>query len=260
MKDKFTYCPVCKEPEQMELKSQVHGGRIIVPRQCACVRAMHEAEEKRVKIREHENTVSRNRGICFKQRLLEKCTFENDNGKTPTMTFAKKYVDGWNEVKEKNAGLLLWGGIGSGKTYMAACIANALLEQEKRVLMTDFTTIFNISLYDISEFIRSLEMYALLIIDDLGAERNSEFALQNVYDVINNRNNSGKPLLITTNLKLEEIQREESLTKKRIYDRILGMCVPVHVEGNSKRKAVAGKKEAFLMQLFEVNSGGEIHE
>lgn len=227
MEDKFTHCPVCKEPEQMELKSRVHGGRIIVPRQCACVRAMYEAEDTRIKIQEHENTVSRNKGICFKQKQLEKCTFENDNGKTPTMSFAKKYVDGWNEVQEKNAGLLFWGGIGSGKTYMAACIANTLLEQEKRVLMTDFTTISNISIYDISEYIRSLETYALLI---------------------------------TTNLKLEEIQREDSLAKKRIYDRILGMCVPIHVEGDSKRKAVAGKKEAFLTQLFEVNAGGEMHE
>lgn len=37
-----------------------------------------------------------------------------------------------------------WGGVGVGNTYMAACIANALIDQEKRVLMTDFVSISNI--------------------------------------------------------------------------------------------------------------------
>ena len=59
------------------------------------------------------------------------------------MEYAKCYVENWQEMKKNGHGLLLWGGVGSGKSYMAACIANALLEQEVRVLMTNFATIIN---------------------------------------------------------------------------------------------------------------------
>mgnify|MGYP002601031212 FL=1 len=98
--------------------------------------------------------------------------------------------------------MLLWGNLGSEKTYMAASIANALLEQEKKVLMTDFTRICNISKFDAEEYVKSLDSYALLIIDDLGAEQDSKFALQNIGNVINRRLTSGKPFIVTTNLDL----------------------------------------------------------
>jgi DNA replication protein DnaC len=71
-------------------------------------------------------------------------TFENDNRKTQAMQKARIYANHWQEAKEKGAGLLLWGGVGSGKTYMAACIANKLLNQGKKVLITDLVSITNI--------------------------------------------------------------------------------------------------------------------
>ena len=57
--------------------------------------------------------------------------FTNDDGSNPYMKYAKQYVEHWDEVKKKGMGMLLWGDVGTGKSYMAACIANALLEQEK---------------------------------------------------------------------------------------------------------------------------------
>ena len=94
-------------------------------------------------------------------------TFENDDGTVPQMEMAKRYVENWEKVRQEHIGLLLWGNLGSGKTYMAAAIANALLEQEKKVLMTDFARISNISKFDADEYVKSLDSYALLIIDDL---------------------------------------------------------------------------------------------
>ena len=66
----------------------------------------------------------------------------------------------------------------------------------------DFARISNISKFDADEYVKSLDSYALLIIDDLGAEQDSEFALQNIGNVINRRWTSGKPLIVTTNLDL----------------------------------------------------------
>ena len=56
---------------------------------------------------------------------------------------AKRYVEQWKKVKAENLGLLLWGDVGTGKSFVAACIANALLDQGIPVLMTNFSKILN---------------------------------------------------------------------------------------------------------------------
>ena len=169
------------------------------------------------------------------------------------MGMAKRYVENWEKVRQEHIGLLLWGNLGAGKTYMAAAIANALLEQEKKVLMTDFARISNISKFDADEYVKSLDSYALLIIDDLGAEQDSEFALQNIGNVINRRWTSGKPLIVTTNLDLASIKnvKEQELMFARISDRILDMCRPIHMETvESKRVASGRHKNDILKEIF----------
>ena len=82
------------------------------------------------------------------------------------------------------------GPVGTGKSFFAGCIANALLEQGERVMMTNFSRILNeMTSYqaDKNQIIQNLVDYPLLIIDDLGIERNSEFALEQVYNVIDSR-------------------------------------------------------------------------
>ena len=46
-------------------------------------------------------------------------------------------------MQAENIGYLFWGGVGTGKSYLAACIANALMEKEVAVRMTNFATILN---------------------------------------------------------------------------------------------------------------------
>ena len=197
--------------------------------------------------------VERNIGVCFTERRMWDWTFENDDGTVPQMAMAKRYVENWDKVRQEHIGLLLWGNLGSGKTYMAAAIANALLEQEKKVLMTDFARISNISKFDADEYVKSLDSYALLIIDDLGAEQDSEFALQNIGNVINRRWTSGKPLIVTTNLDLASIKnvKEQELMFARISDRILDMCRPIHMETVESKRVASGKhKHEILKEIF----------
>ena len=110
-------------------------------------------------------------------------------------------------MKKSCIGLLLWGDVGTGKTFIAACIANALIEQGVAVLMTNFSKILNqLSATfneDRNKYIENMNGYSLLIIDDLGIERNSEFALEQVFNVIDSRYRSKKPLIVTTNLLID---------------------------------------------------------
>ena len=112
---------------------------------------------------------------------------------------------------------------GTGKTFFAGCIANALLEQGVPVLMTNLDRVLNaMGGYHSEEhnhFVNSLRHYDLLIIDDLGIERNTDFALEQIFHVIDSRCRSGLPVIVTTNLTLQEMRDSEDTVHQRIYQR-----------------------------------------
>lgn len=116
--------------------------------------------------------------------------------------------------------------------------------------MTNFSRILNtltgIYADDRNRFIESFNQYSLLIIDDLGIERNSEFALEQVFNIIDSRYRSRKPLIVTTNLTLDELKNPKDLAHARIYDRVLERCIPLKVNCRNIRKinAASNLKEA----------------
>ena len=153
-------------------------------------------------------------------------------------------------MSAQNTGLLLWGNTGNGKTYAAACIANSLIDLGIPTMITSFPRILN-AWYDKQEIIAQVRYYPLLIIDDLGAERNSDYALETVYAVIDERYKAKKPLIVTTNLTLEEICKPKNMDYQRIYDRVLEMCVPVVFQGQSIRRQTANEKLKKAKEILD---------
>lgn len=192
------------------------------------------------------------KSMCFQDSALYCWTFENDNGNNPLIGKAKTYADKWSDMLSKNIGLLLWGEVGTGKTYFAACIANALVENCVSVKMTNFSTILNDFFYENNknQYINRLNNHNLLIIDDLGIERDTEYALEQVYNIIDARYKSNKPLIITTNLSITEIKNPVDTAHKRIYDRVLEMCVPIKFDGENFRQQKATEKMEAIKTIF----------
>ena len=201
------------------------------------------------------------KSLCFEDHALYSWTFDKDNGKNPVMKVARDYVDKWSDALSGNTGLVLWGDVGTGKTFFAACIANALVEQNVSVKMTNFSTILNdlFTESDKNKYLNRLNDHSLLIIDDLGIERGTEYALEQVYNVIDTRYKSGKPLIITTNLTLDELKYPTDIPHKRIYDRVLGMCVPVMFNGMNFRKEEAAAKMEAAKKLFGMEDRKQWH-
>ena len=101
------------------------------------------------------------------------------------------------------------------------------------------------------EIIDGLDRYRLLVIDDLGVERDSSYAAEQIYGVIDARARSGKPLIITTNLPYSELETPVSMQYKRIYDRILELCpVALKMTGDSRRVKNAAAKKAIAKELL----------
>ena len=88
--------------------------------------------------------------------------------------------------------------------------------------------------------------------DDLGIERSTEYALEQVYAVIDERYKSGLPVIITTNLKIAEIRNPQDVAYARIYSRILEMCTPVRISGEDRRKSIGKEKQQVVKEVLDL--------
>lgn len=238
---------LAREDEQM-------GFEHVVSCLCECeVKARQELDEK-MQREEAQRQLYQRKSVGLRERRFWEWKFENDNGSNQKILIARQYVENWTDMKRKNVGLLLMGPVGTGKSFFAGCIANALLEQGERVMMTNFSRILNeMTSYQANknQIIQNLVDYPLLIIDDLGIERNSEFALEQVYNVIDSRYCKMLPLIVTTNLGLNEMKSADLDTAhQRIYSRILELCVPIYCGGEDKRKEEGTEKLVQVQNLI----------
>ena len=208
---------------------------------CLCRCAAEEMEREREKHREKEELlhIRQMKSAGLQDSTFFDYTFANCDETHPCAQYARRYVGNFAEFQKNGQGLLLWGNVGTGKTFLAGCIANALMEKNIPVLMTSFPKLLNAlgGLYsgEKNEYLKSLNQYRLLIIDDLGVERDTSYVLETVYLVIDERYKSGKSFIITTNLSLEELRNPADLEHERIYDRIMERCVPVAFSGKNYR-------------------------
>lgn len=89
----------------------------------------------------------------------------------------------------------------------------------------------------------------LLIRDDFGMERQTDYAREQVFNIIDGRYLSRKPLIVTTNLSLSELKHPKDMVEQRIFDRVLELCVPVCFDGESLRQEKAKQNMHLYRQL-----------
>lgn len=185
-------------------------------------------------------------------------SFRKTNDNAYNLKLCLRYANHFDEMLAKNQGLLFYGGVGTGKTFAAACIANHLLNQRIPVIMTSFVKLLE-SMQGFSEddsaLIARLNRAKLLIIDDLGAERSTGYALEKVYDIVDSRYRAKLPIILTTNLSMTELKESTDIRYTRIYDRIFEMCYPMQFKGQSWRKVEAARRFDAMKNFLEGNDG-----
>ncbi len=240
--DGLLWCGKCRTPKQTRVTML---GKEYTPYcTCECERKRFEVEREEFRRNQEAAEMQRFRTVSGITGSLGESRFEKyavtaENQKP--YAICRRYAERFEELPRKNQGLLLWGGVGTGKTFTAACIANTLLDKGVPVVITSLARLlgtgkgFGID----EEYIGELNRAKLLIIDDLGAERSTDFALEKVYSIIDSRYSAGLPMILTTNLDLREMQNCVDIRYKRVYERILEVCYPVRFEGKSLRESEA---------------------
>lgn len=252
--DGLVYCGKCGSRKQLRVKfgDKTHVVRCV----CKCESKELEEKKKQEEYEEQMRRINRLKEASMMDKKYREVTFDKyevreENKKVFEM--AKKYVDRFQDMYKKSQGLLLYGPVGTGKSFTAACIGNYLLDNAKPVIMTSFVKI----LQDIwendreAEYITILNSASLLIVDDLGTERETDYALEKVYNIIDSRVRANKPMIITSNLELNDMMECEDIRKKRIYDRILECCYPMYVGGKSFRMMKAAQRFDEMKDFLE---------
>ncbi|TRW23153.1 nucleoside triphosphate hydrolase [Criibacterium bergeronii] len=255
-KDGHIYCKTCNERIDGRSIPMLDKKLMIIRNACKCDRERKEQEE----LREKQIEQNRLRQNCFISKNQIAYTFDNidENTDKDIIKKVKNYVKYFEEMRKDNVGLLLYGNVGSGKTYIACSIANAIItEYSYKVKMRNFAQILNdlqkggFNL-DRNEYIEQITSPTLLILDDFGIERNTEYALEQIYNVINARYLKARPTIITTNINFKDIEKEqEDIMLGRIYSRIIEMCLPLRVTGLDRRKIQSKEKLKKAQNLID---------
>ena len=165
--DGLIYCDICKTPRQVSL--YLFGELRTFRCQCLCQQARMQEERDRLQRQEAYDRFARLQSVGMRDPSLRECTFAASRYNGPVMRYAKNYVD---HFQSNSMGLLLWGPVGTGKTYFAACIANALMARGISVLMTNFGRILGAlpgpASGERTAFLDDLVRFPLLILDDFG--------------------------------------------------------------------------------------------
>ena len=242
-KDGFLICGNCHTRKETEIN--VLGEIRRVNCLCKCRAEERDRQYAEDKKRKWLDAAIRE-GIADREYL--KWTMDMDDGKNPEISKAvRNYVENWQEMKAENIGLLFYGNVGTGKTFYAANIANGLLDRGVGVIMTNIPSLMTRMSKgfeeDKAKILHKVSAASMLIIDDIGIERDTPYAFEKIQEIIDTRYRSGKPLIVTTNLSLDEMMSTEDVRYQRIFNRIVEMCcMPIKVVGRSRRVSKAMQK------------------
>lgn len=230
-------CGVCGEKKQRVI--EIMGMKQIVPCACRCTREQDAARQKEMERQRAAYDAARRRAECFGGDAKKAAfTFDVDDQRDARLSrrvhgYAKEFAS----YRETGKGLLLLGPVGTGKTFYACCIANAVIDAGYSAIVTNFAEIANElqGTFDKDQVHSRLRRADLLVLDDLAAERDTPFMQETVFQVIEERSAVQKPLIVTSNVSAQEFLNPGDLARRRVFSRLAEVCIPLSVSGSDRR-------------------------
>ena len=240
--DGILTCPRCGTPRQTVIVNPFTGLPEVVGCMCKC-----QAEElARLKDRDEARARSRRAasmgGAGFSAEEMGACTFARAR-MTAELEKCQRYADGFEDFAKDGLGLLLYGNRGTGKTFAALCIANKVRADGHGVRVVSMAALANLPFDEARDEAAQAQRCELLVLDDLGAERRTEWTGGMAFDVIDYRYRKGLPTVVTTNG-----DGIEARTSSRLMETCAKVKFDTQQRGTASR-ARAGKLQKILDNL-----------
>lgn len=238
--DGLLCCGRCGEPREVRVPIPGTENVGIFGGMCRCEREKDDERRRRDEAARLEREKRANRARCFDIGDMAGCTFASDDSRDREASeTCRAYVDTFEASRAKGHGILMTGEFGCGKTFLAGCVANALLDRGYRVKFTSLSFLngrITRNYGNAGPIIDMLRECDLVIFDDLGTERRTSTANENAYQIVNALYEDRVPMVFTTNIPAKEISTDANPDNARIYSRIIGRCKPLKVRGEDRRK------------------------
>lgn len=210
----------------------------------SCAAIVAEEQKRKEAIRERQARIAKLTDASGIIGIMRKMTFNSFSSERRGKIYevAKQYADDF--TPQTDIGLIFFGKVGTGKTHLAVAIARHVIEQKQigaRVartieLLADIRRTFSehdgYRAENESDLIHKLAYVPLLVLDDLGAEKISDWVKEVFYRIIDQRWLEQKPIIVTTNLDLKELEEKIG---ERVVSRLAGMCVPIAIQNHDYR-------------------------
>ncbi len=246
-------CAVCGKPRRVI--ANFLGNEREFKVLCDCEEKEKAEQERTEELIQRRHQAQYNRSVAFSDSRFKDYTFLHDDGLQPRLSQAlRRFCDNFERYKNRGKGLFLWGSPASGKTFLAGCVLNELIDRGYKCLATSLPTILAQS-FDTKEkenFLRRFVDYDLILIDDFGTERTTESALETIFAFFDMLNMHKKTLIVTSNLSVSTVFTEQykDVRLGRIYSRLSECLFPIEVNGVSHRYKEA--KDTYLSMKEEL--------
>lgn len=253
IKDGLIHCNNCNTPKQTVIKLMGQDKKVF----CLCMCQSLKVEEEENKHRQIQQEYINKQKIynCFEDKSLKSKVFETTEKGTIIYKIAYNYSKKFEDMLKNNMGLILHGERGTGKTHISACIANSVLNQSYSVYMTKLSVLISKMQENYNEnklhLLNKIGDVDLFILDDMGTERHTETAMELIFDIIDKRYLSKKPIIISTNLTQDEFTNNENMQYRRIFDRIIENCTFVKSDIKNQRADKATVNKQDLLKILK---------
>lgn len=257
IRDGIRICGTCGEPKQKRLVFETDGNKKAFPVTIMCRCEQREfTKEKDAEAKQKFDSIMTSMMASFPiaDPAFQAYTFDRDDQRNQKVSDAcRRYIVKWEKIRKENIGILFSGPVGTGKSFYGGCIINAALDRMIPAAATSFPRLLNLlqGTRDRIALLDHLQSFKLLLIDDLGVERDSAYGLETVFSIVDARDRAGLPTIFTTNLTVQEMQNPQTMMAGRIYDRVLAMApATITLKGGSRRAEGVAARQALAQELL----------